>query len=71
MTLGNIFDDLARGLKPSPDYSFKNGDKVIIGFKIFQVLDNELKHVADFIEVEGQETHYIQPGITFTYEVKS
>jgi hypothetical protein len=56
--------------KPSADYTFKNGDKVVIGLKIYQILDFELKHVADFIDVDGQETYYIKPGETFTYLVE-
>jgi len=52
-----------------PDYHFKNGDKVCIGFKIFQVLDGQLRQVMDFIDVDGQETYYIQPGKSFTYVV--
>lgn len=52
-----------------PDYQFKNGDKVCIGFHIFQVLDGQLRRVMDFIDVEGQKTYYIEPGKSFTYVV--
>jgi hypothetical protein len=56
-------------IKNEVDYVFKNGDKVCIGFKIFQVIDGQLRQVMDFIDIDGQETFYIEPGKSFTYMV--
>ena len=53
-----------------PDYIFKNGDKVYIGFNIYQVLNDKLRRVMDFIDVEGQETFYIEPDMSFTYGIE-
>lgn len=56
-------------IKNEVDYIFNNGDKVCIGFKIFQVLDGQLRQVMDFIDIDGQKTFYIEPGKSFTYMV--
>ena len=52
------------------NFVFKNGDKVNIGLRPFQVLDFELRRVVDFIDVDGQKTYYIPPDMTFTYYVE-
>ena len=54
-----------------PDYIFRNGDTVCVGFKTYQVLNGEMIRVMDFIPVDGQEHHYIKPGELFTYQVRS
>jgi hypothetical protein len=60
---------MADNSKPiKPDYTFRNGDKIIIGFTCMQVLDGELKKVLDWYEPSGQ-TYYIKPGTTFTYQI--
>jgi hypothetical protein len=52
-----------------PDYTFKNGDTVAIGFDSYQVINGTLKKVIDYVPIEGQEHHYIKPGFMFTYKV--
>lgn len=52
-----------------PDYTFKNGDKIVIGLQCYQVLDNQLVKVLDWYEPSG-DLYYIKPGTTFTYQIK-
>jgi hypothetical protein len=52
-----------------PDYTFKNGDKIVIGLQCYQVLDNQLIKVLDWYEPSG-DTYYIKPDTTFTYQIE-
>ena len=53
-----------------PDYTFKNGDKIVIGLQCYQVLDNQLIRVMDWYEPSG-DLQYSKPGTEFTYQIKS
>ena len=54
-----------------PQYTFKNGDKVCVGFKCYQCLDGKLVEVLCFTNIAGEvsRTYYIPPGNDFTYEI--